>query len=117
MATLLSWVLGAVLTVVGVAGFVTGSPLLIFEVDPLHNTIHLVSGLIGLYAASKGEALSSKFLVIFGLIYAAVTLLGFLMDGDIVGLMHVNQADNYLHLAIAVVALLVGFSSKKKSSF
>ncbi len=33
--------------------------------------------------------------------------------GDILGLFHVNSADNYLHLAIAAASLAVGFSPKK----
>jgi hypothetical protein len=35
------------------------------------------------------------------------------MGGDILGLFHVNAADNYLHLAIAAVCLIVGFGSGK----
>jgi len=113
----LTWILGLVLTLVGVAGFFipAGSLLLIFEVDTTHNVIHLLSGVIALGAAAKNEAAAALYLKLFGAVYVLVTVLGFTMAGDILGLFHVNMADNYLHLAIAVVSLAVGFSGKKAS--
>ena len=36
----LAQVVGAVLTLVGVAGFLTGGTLLIFGINPLHNVVH-----------------------------------------------------------------------------
>jgi len=87
--------------------------LFIFEVDTMHNIVHIVSGLIGLYAFNASQSASRNFLIIFGLIYGLVTVLGFAMGGDIFGLLHVNGADNYLHLAIAASSLVVGFGSGK----
>jgi hypothetical protein len=46
----LAQVVGAVLTLVGVAGFFTGGTLLIFGINALHNVVHLVSGVLGLAA-------------------------------------------------------------------
>ena len=111
----LTWLLGVVLTLVGVAGFFVpaGSLLLYFEVDTTHNVVHLLSGVIALGAAAKNEATAALYLKVFGAVYALVTVVGFAMAGDILGLFHVNMADNYLHLAIAVVCLAVGFSGKK----
>lgn len=103
--------LGLVLTLVGIAGFFVSDTLLWFEVDTVHNIIHIVSGVIGLFAASKGESAAKVYLIVFGLVYAAVTVLGF-MDYDVLGLIHVNDADNYLHAAIAAVSLIAGFASK-----
>ncbi|MEK7590682.1 MAG: DUF4383 domain-containing protein [Patescibacteria group bacterium] len=118
MATLLSWVLGAVLTLVGVAGFVMESPLLgLFAVDPVHNIIHILSGLVGLFAASKGEGYARQYLIVFGVIYAVVAVLGFVMDGNILGLLMVNMEDNYLHGVIALASLGVAFAGKRRSAF
>jgi hypothetical protein len=47
---LLAQVVGAVLTLVGVAGFLTGGMLFIFGVNALHNVVHLLSGVLGLAA-------------------------------------------------------------------
>ena|SRR3989344_384212 len=118
MATLVSWILGAALTAIGVAGFAMGSPLLgFFEVDMLHNSIHLVSGLAGLFCASRGTGYARMYLIVFGVVYGIVTVLGFVMDGSILGFMHVNIEDNFLHLVIAAAALGAGFGGKRRSSF
>jgi hypothetical protein len=112
--TSLTWILGIVLTVVGVAGFfVQGGMLLFFEVDTTHNVVHLLSGVVALLAVKKSEAYATLYLKVFGAVYALVTVVGFAMGGDILGLFHVNVADNYLHAAIAIASLAVGFSGKK----
>jgi hypothetical protein len=109
----LTGLLGVVLTIVGIAGFFVPGMLLFFEVDTVHNVIHLASGLIALFAFNSSQAYSRWYLIVFGLIYGIVTVIGFAMGGDILGLFHVNDADNYLHLAIAAVSLIVGFGSGK----
>lgn len=102
------------LTLIGIAGFfVSGNLLIIFEVDTTHNIIHLASGLFGLLAFNTSQLYSRWFLIVFGLVYGLVTVIGFTMGGDIVGLFTVNMADNYLHLGIAAVCLIVGFGSRK----
>lgn len=109
----LTGILGLVLLLAGIAGFFTQGMLFIFEVDTMHNIVHVVSGAIGLFAFNSSQSASRNFLIIFGLIYGLVTVLGFAMGGDIFGLLHVNGADNYLHLAIAASSLVVGFGSGK----
>lgn len=109
----LAYLLSLVFIVLGVAGFFTGSPLLVFQVDPLHNVIHLVSGLIGLYCARAGYPMARAYLMLFGLIYAAVAVVGFIQGSTILGMMPVNMEDNLLHAGIAVACLLVGFGSKR----
>ena len=105
-------ILGLVLTIVGIAGFFTDGMLLMFQVDTVHNIVHLASGLVALYSFNASQSASRMYLIVFGLVYAVVTVLGFWMGGDILGLFMVNAADNYLHLAIAAVSLIVGFGGK-----
>jgi hypothetical protein len=109
----LTGILGLVLTIVGIAGFFVAGNLLGFEVDTTHNIVHLLSGLVALFAFSSSQLYSRWYLIVFGLVYGLVTVIGFTMGGDILGLFHVNAADNYLHLAIAAVCLIVGFGSGK----
>ena len=109
----LTGILGLVLVIVGIAGFFVPGMLLMFEVDTIHNVVHLASGLIGLFAFNSSQSYSRMYLIIFGLVYGVVTVVGFAMGGDILGLFHVNDADNYLHLAIAAACLVVGFGSGK----
>lgn len=109
----LTWILGLVLLVVGILGFVLPSPLLgFFEVDTMHNVVHILSGVVGLWAASTGYQYSRLFLMIFGIVYGLVAVFGF-MGGSVLGLFMVNMADNYLHAAIAVACLATAFGSNK----
>ncbi len=109
-----TWLLGIVLTLVGVAGFFVDNMLLIFQVDTLHNIIHLLSGIVGIAAASMGTSYARLYLIVFGIVYALVTVIGFVNGGSILGLFQVNDADNYLHAAIALVSLGVGFGGGNK---
>ena len=110
----LTGLLGIAFLVVGVAGFfVADGMLLMFQVDTMHNIVHVVSGLIGLFAFNSSQSYSRWFLILFGLIYGIVTVLGFAAGGDILGLFQVNIADNYLHLTVAALCLIVGFGSGK----
>jgi hypothetical protein len=68
-----------------------------------------------------GPDKAAMFAKVLGLVYLLVTILGFLMvdKGSILGLIHINSTDNYLHLVLAVVLLYVGFGmggSKPQSS-
>ena len=113
--------LGAVFVLIGVLGFVPAlTPndqlLGIFAVDTVHNVVHLVSGLVAFGAVLAGSA--RLYAQVFGVVYGLVTVLGFLGgDGtEILGLFHVNTADNFLHVAIALSALYVGFTPEKRGS-
>lgn len=112
-----SMAFGVVFLLIGLLGFVPGITstdadgmqllLGLFMVDPLHNAIHLLSGIAGLVGAMSTKY-AKWYLVGFGAIYAVVTLVGF-FDQTIFGLMHVNMADNWLHLVLTVGLLGAGF--------
>ncbi|HSE57042.1 MAG TPA: DUF4383 domain-containing protein [Candidatus Paceibacterota bacterium] len=112
LAKLFGWVF----LIIGVLGFVPGITgnghlLGIFEVDSLHNIIHLLSGVLALWLG-KSESGAKTYFKVFGVVYALVTVLGFL-SGTVLGLISVNLADNVLHLVIAAIALWAGFSGSK----
>lgn len=109
-----TWILGLVLLVVGLLGFVMPSPLLgIFAVDTLHNIIHVLSGAIGLIAVNMGHMPARMYLILFGLVYLAVAVIGYVQQTTVLNLITVNMADNMLHAGIAALCLIVGFGSKK----
>jgi len=114
MVKTVSWVLGIIFIALGILGFVNDPVLGIFEVDTIHNIVHLLSGVLAIAAAASGASYARLYLIIFGIVYGAVAVLGFVNPGDILGLFTVNQADNYLHTAIALVCLAVGFGGGKK---
>jgi hypothetical protein len=111
-------ILGVVFVVVGVLGFFNDPVLGIFEVDAVHNIVHLLSGVVALAMASMGESSAKLFGKVFGLVYLLVTVLGFVMGTDekLLGLMQLNNADNYLHVLLALVLLWAGFSKSSSSS-
>jgi hypothetical protein len=99
----------------GVAGYMpqfapNGMLLGIFEVDSMHNMVHIASGVVALLAALNAR-FARLYFQIFGLVYAATTVVGVVRNGDLF-VMHVNMADNYLHAGISVVALYFGFLFK-----
>jgi uncharacterized membrane protein len=54
---------------------------------------------------------------IFGLVYAVVAVMGFLVgDGMIFNLIANNQNDTWLHVALAVVMLAIGFGTPKQAA-
>ena len=115
-------VFGITLLVAGIAGFfadstfgdlgagVQGSDLIVFEVNGWHNLVHIASGLLGL--ALMGTAAGARLYALgFGVVYLLVTIWGFIDGNDVLGLIPVNSADNWLHVAIAVTGILAGLAS------
>ncbi len=118
-------VLGIVLTLIGVIGFFiptensTGVQALfgIFDVDVIHNLVHLLSGLIAIAAAFGGFSVTYN--RVFGVIYTVIGLLGLIPAlyfptygsdaGRFLGLMHLSIADHVLHLVIGIAAIAIGF--------
>jgi|SRR5215210_6821472 len=86
---------------------VSGANFIVFEVNGWHNVVHIATGtFLLLMAVSARTAIPGA--LIFGVVYVAVTVLGFIDGDDLVTIAPVNMADNYLHLALAAVAILIG---------
>ena len=120
-AQIYSLAFGATLLLVGIVGFfvepsfdtgdaIQGDELIVFEVNGWHNLVHIASGLLGLALWRRRES-ARAFALGFGTVYAAVTVWGFADGNDILGLIPVNTADNFLHLAIAAAGILAGLAS------
>ncbi len=122
MLRTLAKVFGAVLLVAGILGFVPaftpgGRLLGLFEVNDVHNLIHLVSGVVALVTGFASEAASKTYFQVFGVIYALVTLLGFYyMDRPLLGFVAHNTADIVLHIFISGTALFIGFGLPVRAS-
>lgn len=106
---------GIALIFAGVAGylpnFMTDGLLFgYFEVDSTHNIVHLATGVIAIMAATNVKY-AKLFFKVFGLVYLVIAALGYWRDGDLF-MMHVNMADNILHLVIGIVACYLGFFVK-----
>ena len=121
MARTFTLVLGVVMLLVGILGYVlnpTGGMLLgVFAVDGVHNAIHLVTGVAALAAAFTGW--SRVFCQAFGVVYLLVGVLGLVAtdaSGMLLGMLHNNMADNFLHIVIGGAAAYVGFVADRATA-
>lgn len=106
---------GAILALVGILGFFNDPILGYFETNLLHNVIHLGSGLVLLGAAfMSGGRAARMTLLVLGVVYALVAVLGFVapdLTGDLLGddpaTTITLMPDNVLHLLLAIVFIAV----------
>ncbi len=120
-------VVGLVFLAIGVVGFfVTGfdgftehdhdQHLLGFTINPLHNIVHLVLGLIGvlLWRTARGARTYGWILAVG---YGAAFVYGLIVQGDESrDLLNINSADNVLHIATAVVGLVIALWPERRNA-
>jgi hypothetical protein len=116
-------VIGLIFIAVGLLGFVDNpivgeSENAIFHADRTHNLVHIISGVLFVLIALAAPGFASTFLILFGLVYLALGIIGMVTIGSegltkLLGFLHVNGADNYLHIALGVVILIAGFASRR----
>jgi hypothetical protein len=112
-------VVGVVFLLVGILGFIPGittdfdsftwaghdsdAQLLgLFEVSGLHNVVHLLFGVAGL-ALARSESTARAYLTGGGLVYLVLFVYGLVIDQESdANFVPVNDADNWLHLALAL---------------
>jgi hypothetical protein len=102
----------------GVAGFLpsfTSNGLLLgwFQVDSMHNMVHIVSGVLAIMSATSYRY-TRLYFKLFGVLYGLLAIVGFVWGGQSM-MMHINMADNFLHLGIAAAALYLGFATQKQA--
>lgn len=116
----LALVIGVVYTLVGLIGFaVTGfdsgfaSPdgellLGVFEINPLHNVVHLVIGVVGIVLATGlRRATTYGWLLLVG--YGLAFLYGLAVAGsdEAANFLALNWGDNWLHLVSALLGAVI----------
>lgn len=119
-------IVGIVFLVVGIAGFIPGLTtnfgtmtfaghdseamlLGLFQVSILHNIVHLLFGVVGV-ALARTPASARNYLIWGGVVYAVLWLYG-LFTADMESgsnFVPLNQADNWLHLVLAVGMIALG---------
>ncbi|WP_081005109.1 DUF4383 domain-containing protein [Rhodococcus rhodochrous] len=79
----------------------------LFRVSVAHNLLHLAYGGVGVLAARKVRA-SRIYLIAGGAAYLALSAFGMVVGHDsAVNVVPVNAADNWLHLALGVLLLVL----------
>ena len=113
-AKLAAIILGVVFVLIGLLGFFNNPVIGLFAVNPAHNLVHIISGLV-LLAGAFSSLGSSTALKIIGVVYVIVAVAGFLPflyfgDGGLLGFITMNDADKWLHVVLAIVMLGAGFA-------
>jgi hypothetical protein len=113
---------GAVYVLIGLVGFAItpgvgfagtdGKDLIIFEINPLHNVVHIAVGLALGLAAYRGRTASAAANSLVGGVYLLVGVVGLFITDAAVNILALNHPDNVLHLGTALVLLGVGLSRK-----
>ena len=91
------------------AGHESGALLLgVFAVSVLHNLVHLAFGIVGLALARTASG-ARGYLIGGGAVYAVLWVYGLVVDhGSDANFVPVNDADNWLHLGLAVGMIALG---------
>jgi len=114
-----TYLFGIVFILVGILGFtdngiISDSEDAIFHADKVHSTVHLVTGISFLAFAMMFPLYTTKFLSVFGILYLVIGVLGLISIGvngmtTVLGFLHVNGADNILHVTLGILIFLAGF--------
>ncbi len=83
-----------------------------FQVSVLHNVVHLLFGVVGLLM-SRTHSSAWRYLIWGGVAYAVLWVYGLLVPHDsAANFVPVNDADNWLHLGLAVLLLGSGLATR-----
>ncbi|SDF56007.1 protein of unknown function [Cellulosimicrobium cellulans] len=114
----LALLIGIVYLLVGVVGFaITGfdgwtvhdhsQTLLVFAINPLHNVVHLVIGLLGVLLWSRSSS-ARTYGWILAIGYGAAFVYGLIVVNDPeANVLNINGADNVLHAVSAAAGLAI----------
>lgn len=116
MAKTLAYIFGIIFVLVGLLGLFVSNPLVgqgsLFDTNTAHDLVHLIIGLILLAVAMWAPMQSSMWLKIVGAVYLLVAILGLFTSSPLLGLVEINDADNWLHIVLGVVLLAAGVWAK-----
>ena len=132
-AQIAALVVGVVFLLVGVLGFIpgittdydllggaghhSGAHLLgIFQVSVLHNAVHLLFGVAGIAFARTVQS-ARLYLIVGGFVYLVLWIYGLVVDqASAANFVPVNTADNWLHFALGVGMVALGFVTARVGS-
>ena len=111
-------VFGAIYIVVGLLGFTVsgqgdfigqegGLLLGIFEVNGLHNIVHLLIGAALLGAGLSSHAASRSTNMTIGVVYLVLGILGWFINDTALDIVALNVADHLLHLASGILLIAI----------
>ena len=120
MAKTIATLLGAVLLLVGIIGFVSPG-FLGTHLTLSHNIVHILTGAISLYfGLSASLAAARTFCILFGVVYGLLGICGYLLGSGpdrmfealaALGL-HLGTMDHIVHILLGVLYLIGGLMTK-----
>jgi hypothetical protein len=117
---------GAVFIVIGLLGFTVsgghsiaghngGQLLGLFQVNSLHNLVHIAVGAVMVAAAIAGTRAARSANTLIGAVYLALGVVGLFITGDSpLNVIALNGADNGLHLVIGALLVGVGLGADRR---
>ena len=108
---------GVTFVLAGIAGFVP-NPVVssdgIFVVDTTHSLLHILTGAAFLAGGLLLKGAERATIRVLGVVGLALAVLGFMTSGDmLLGMIHINQADRWLHAFLAAGILATGLGVPK----
>ena len=115
-------VFGAVYTLVGLAGFLVSetfaatddNTLLGFEVNHLHNIVHLLIGLV-LIGASRRTETARRLNLLIGGTYLVLGVVGWFIQDTAANIGALTEPDHLLHLASGAVLVGIALGTDKRA--
>ena len=115
-------VFGAVYTLVGLAGFFVSetfaatddNTLLGFEVNHLHNIVHLLIGL-ALLGASRRTETARRLNLLIGGTYVLLGIVGWFIQDTAANIVALNEPDHLLHLVSGALLVAVALGADKRA--
>jgi Domain of unknown function (DUF4383) len=122
---LVALVFGAVFVVVGLSGFLVsgghpavgtsgGALLGLFQVNVLHNLVHLAIGAVMIAAALRGDRAARSANRGVGVLYLVLFVAGLFLVGTPLNVVALNGGDNILHLVLGVALTGIGFGADRR---
>ena len=121
---LAAFLFGAVYLLIGLVGFLivtdfldknTDKRLILFEINGLHNVVHLLVGIALLAAARAGYRAARSMNMAVGGTYLLIGIIGLFIANDTssANILSLNGWDNVLHFGTALVLLGVALTEKE----
>lgn len=120
-----SIIIGLAFLAAGALGFVS-NPVIgdhaIFHADGMHNMVHITSGALFILIALAMPPNAGVFCKIFGMVYLLLGIGGLVRFGtagmgELLGFLHVNGADNLLHIGLGLIIFLAGTLKRRASQY
>ena len=117
----LAMIFGATFVLVGLLGFVPNpivGPDALFATNGAHNIAHLVIGAVLIFASTQTERAAWISLITFGVVYLLLAVMGYAAIGpeghaNLLGIVHINGNDNWLHVVLGVVLIVTALGARR----